>query len=216
MTSGQLRGINEGHAFSAPHRERRSFLNLFPLRAGRWNKCIGISDRVVARDPRPTVQLCERETSEVMMASNDVPEFLTHSEVLDSGCEVHIADETDFPGYEVKPTEDSRNNRGFRVADGKVIPNKGEANRQFEVDGLKGQVHALNSTFQVAKVSKPLRSVSMICDAGFDVLFTKTEALVRDPSSGHVVCVYPRAGGLYKGEMRLRNPLHPSFRRQGR
>ena len=44
--------------------------------------------------------------------------------------------------------------------------------------------------------------------------FTKTEALVRDPQ-GHVVCTYPRAGGLYKGEMRLRNPLHPDFRRQG-
>jgi len=160
------------------------------------------------------VQLCERESNEVNMAANDVPEFLMHSEVLDSGCEVHIADESDFPGYEVKPTEDSRNNRGFRVADGKVIPNKGEATPQFEVDGLQGRVHALTSTFQVAKVSKPLRSVSMICDAGFDVLFTKTEAQVRDPKE-HVVCTYPRAGGLYKGEMRLRNPLHPSFRRQG-
>ena len=160
------------------------------------------------------MQLCERESNEVNMAANDVPEFFTHSEVLDSVCEVHIADETDFPGYEVKPIEDSKNNRGFRVADGKVIPNKGEATPQFEVDGLQGRVHALTSTFQVAKVSKPLRSVSMICDAGFDVLFTKTEALVRDPQ-GHVVCTYPRAGGLYKGEMRLRNPLHPSFRRQG-
>ena len=150
------------------------------------------------------------------MASNDAPEFLTHSDVLDSGCEVHIADETDFPGYDVKPTEDSRTNRGFRVADGKVIPNKCEADLRFEVDGLKGQVHALNSTFQVAKVSTPLRSVSMICDAGSDVLFTKTEALARDPQTGHVVSVYPRAGGLYKCEMRFITPLHPSFRRQGR
>jgi len=186
-----------------------------PLHAGRWKKKNNdINDRVVARDPRPTVQLCERESNEVMMAANEVPEFLLHSEVLDSGCEVHIADETDFPGYEVKPTEDSRNNRGFRVADGKVIPNKGEATPQFEVDGLQGRVHALTSTFQVAKVSKPLRSVSMICDAGFDVLFTKTEALVRDPQ-GLVVCTCPRAGGLYKGEMRFRNPLHQGFRRQG-
>jgi hypothetical protein len=149
------------------------------------------------------------------MASKDIPEFLLHSEVLDSGCEVHIADETDFPGYEIRPTEDSKSGRGFRVADGKVIPNKGEAIPQFEVDGGNGQVHSVSSTFQVAKVSKPLRSVSMICDAGFDVLFTKTEARVRDPQSGHVVCTYQRSGGLYKGEMRLRNPLHPSFRRQG-
>ena len=111
--------------------------------------------RVVARDPRPTVQPCERESNEVMMAANEIPEFLLHSEVLNSGCEVHIADETDFPGYEVKPIGDSRNNRGFRVADAKVIPNKGEATPQLEVDGIKGRVHALFSTFQVAKVSKP-------------------------------------------------------------
>ena len=67
------------------------------------------------------------------------------------------------------------------MADGEVIPDKGEATLQFEVDGLKGQVHALTSTFQVAKVSKPLRSVSVICDAGFDVLFTKTGSLGPDP-----------------------------------
>ena len=113
------------------------------------------------------------------------------------------------------PTEDSRNGRGFRVADGKVIPNKGEATPQFEVDGPEGQLHAITSTFQVAKVSEPFRSVSIICDAGFDVLFTKTEASVRAPSIGKVVCTYERSGGLYKGDMRLRNPVHPGFARPG-
>ncbi len=108
-------------------------------------------------------------------------------------------DGTDFPGYKVEPTEDSKNNRGFRVAGGEVIPNNGEATPQFEVDGLKGQVHALTSTFQVAKVSKPLRSVSMICDAGFDVLFTKTGALVRDPQRGDVICADPERGGCAAG-----------------
>ena len=58
------------------------------------------------------------------MASKDVPQFLMHTEVLDSGCEVHVADETDFPGYEVHPADDSRAGRGFNVADGKSIPNK--------------------------------------------------------------------------------------------
>ena len=67
------------------------------------------------------------------MASKDVPQFLMHTEVLDSGCEVHVADETDSPGYEVQPTDDSRAGRGFNVADGKSIPNKGEAVPQFEL-----------------------------------------------------------------------------------
>ena len=56
-----------------------------------------------------------------MMAANGVPEFLLHSEVLDSGCEVHIANGTDFPGYEVKPAEDSRDSSGCSFKDhGKV------------------------------------------------------------------------------------------------
>ena len=41
------------------------------------------------------------------------------------------------------------------------------------------------------------------------------EASVRDPKNGHVTCTYPRARGLYKGEMRLRNPVHPGLGRQG-
>ena len=55
--------------------------------------------------------------------------------------------------------------------------------------------------------------MSVICDAGFDVLFTSTEASVKDPKSGKTVCKYVRQGGLYTGEMRLKNPLHPSFGR---
>ena len=149
------------------------------------------------------------------MASKDVEKYLLHTEVLDSGCEVHIADERDLPGYEIKPSVDSRAGRGFKVADGAHIPNKGEASPQFEVDGEQGQVHELISSFQVARVSKPFRSVSMIADAGFDILFTKTHAVVKDPKSGRVICTYQRSGGLYLGEMRRENPLHPSFRRQG-
>ena len=149
------------------------------------------------------------------MAAKDTPMFLMHAGVVDSGCEVHIADETGFSGYEIKPTDDSRAGRGFRVADGKVIPNNGEAIRQFEVDGEEGQVHELLSSFQVATVSQPTKSVSVICDAGFDILLTKTEASVKDPASRRVVCTYPRSGWLCTGEMRLKNHLHQSFRRQG-
>ena len=51
------------------------------------------SARLVARGPRLTedVELCEREESQINMAAKDVPKSLMHTEVLDSGCEVHIA-----------------------------------------------------------------------------------------------------------------------------
>ena len=39
--------------------------------------------------------------------------------------------------------------------------------------------------------------------------------VLRDPTSGKTVCKHLRQGGLYTGEMRLRNPLHPSFGRPG-
>ena len=89
------------------------------------------------------------------MAAKDIPKSLMHTEVLDSECEVYIADETDFPGYEIRPTDESRAGRGFRVADGKVIPNKGEATPQFELDGEDGSVHELQSSFQFATVANP-------------------------------------------------------------
>ena len=101
------------------------------------------------------------------------------------------------------------------MADGKSTPNNGEAVLQFELDGERGEKHNLESKFQIAKVSRPIRSVSVICDAGFDVLFTSTEASVRDHKSGKTVCKYLRQGGFYTNEMRLRNPLHPSFVRPG-
>ena len=83
------------------------------------------------------------------------------------------------------------------------------------MDGEDGKKHNLESKFQIAKVSKPLRSVSMICGVGFDVLFTSTEASVKDPKSGKTVCKYLRQRGFYTCEMRFRNPLHPSFGRPG-
>ena len=109
----------------------------------RYGKQSDESSRVVVEDSRPTknADLFEREETQANMASKDIPMYLMHTEELDSGCGVHIADETDFPGYEVKPADDSRAGRGSRVADGKVIPNKGEANPQFEVGGEQGHVH---------------------------------------------------------------------------
>ena len=43
-----------------------------PLRARRWVRNLNDDSKVVAPDPRPIVQLCERENNEVMMASKDV------------------------------------------------------------------------------------------------------------------------------------------------
>ena len=70
-------------------------------------------------------------------------------------------------------------------------------------NGRKGR--DLGMMFQVAKVTKPLLSVSKICDAVFSVRFTSEMAVVED-KKGKEVCRFIRRKGLYVASMRLRNP----------
>ena len=57
------------------------------------------------------MQRCHGEGDDAMVTANAVPELLLHSEVLDSGCEEHIADETDLQVYHVEPAEGGKTGR---------------------------------------------------------------------------------------------------------
>jgi hypothetical protein len=65
----------------------------------------------------------------------------------------------------------------------------------------------INSVFQVAQVSRPLYSVSKICDSGCDVTFNKTEGRVL--KNGKLIATFPRRGGLYVNTF-LVKPSDPS------
>ena len=65
------------------------------------------------------------------------------------------------------------------------------------------------SSFAVTEVTRPLHSVSRMCDQGLEVLFTKTFAKVRDPKTGKFVAVYPRRGGLYTRTAKVRGGAKP-------
>ena len=57
--------------------------------------------------------------------------------------------------------------------------------------------------------------VGRICDEGFEVELSKTEAVVMQ-KDGKVVCKFIRQGGLYVAKLSLRNPFFKkSFARQG-
>ena len=76
--------------------------------------------------------------------------------------------------------------------------------------------NAVDVTWQVADVCRPLLSVSKICDKARDtVTFDAKRAVVRD-ATGRIVCVFQRNGNLYIGRMKVRNPSHPSFGGQGK
>ena len=91
------------------------------------------------------------------------------------------------------------------------MPNQGEVHLRLQTKTGRD----INTTFQVAKVTRPLWSVARICDAGFKVVFDAkgAEVLTR---KGKVVCRFERVGNLYKAKLRLRNPNHEGFARQGR
>ena len=96
-------------------------------------------------------------------------------------------------------------NQGFIVGNGDRLPNQGEMALKLEVetDGSKNQFDA---TFQVAQVTRPLMSVSKICDNDFTCHFFKDRAEVRN-KAGKIVCTFIRRGGLYLCRMKLKSPF---------
>ena len=60
----------------------------------------------------------------------------------------------------------------------------------------------MSSVFQVAEITRPLMSVSRICDQDMACIFEKTHARVVD-SDGNVVARFDCDGGLYTCTLRL-------------
>ncbi len=171
-------------------------------------------------DPRPPhcareVMLLESEVfDDVNVAEPELAEWYEEpfEVALDSGSGEHVADEEEVaPAYTVTSSPGSRAGQHFVSAARQRIPNKG----QFTVvlksgDGGGAKARVIRSTFQSAKVTRPLWSVGRICDEGFDVKFNRTEALILT-KQGKVVCRFERRGGLYIARLQLKNPLFERF-----
>ena len=166
-------------------------------------------------DPRPPV-LCEdfelinfldAEDIELNVAAiPEEQEFLdcTVEAAADSGAGEHVLNEEDAPMYAIEESAGSRAGQNFLTAGGHRMPNKGQVRLAMRADnGRKGR--DIRTTFQVAKVTRPLMSVSKICDAGMSMRFTAAMAIVED-QAGKEVMRFQRQGGLYVAKMRLRNP----------
>ena len=85
------------------------------------------------------------------------------------------------------------------------MPNEGLVRLRMEAAVSQGQVTPVQSTFQVAEVSRPLMSVSKICDQGYACLFTKDGAQILDQDR-RTVCQFGRSNGLYVANMKLKSP----------
>ena len=124
---------------------------------------------------------------------------------LDSGCTEHVRAPDDVPGYVCVESPGSRVGQHFVVGDGGRITNQGRACLSLETMGETPS--AIKSTFQIAKVSRPLMSVGKICAGGLFVEFTDGKAGVTD-KQGRAVCTFARQpGGLYVARLRRKAPF---------
>ena len=123
---------------------------------------------------------------------------------LDSGAGDHVSSGAEAPAFAVEESPGSRARQHFLGAGGHRMPNQGQMKLDLRAEnGKRGR--DLKVIFQVAKVIRPLMSVSKICDAGLAVKFTKDLALVIDAKDNEV-CRFQRRGGLYVASMKMRNP----------
>ncbi len=129
---------------------------------------------------------------------------------MDSGAGDHVASPEDVEGFAIEESPNSKAGRNFVAANGGKIRNHGQSMVKMRTkDGMR-----VASTFQVADVTRPLYSVSKLCDAGYDVPFKKDEALVT--KDGKIIHRFHSEGGLYVAEMHIGDDgQDPSFGGQG-
>ena len=146
------------------------------------------------------------ELNAAALGASEEDEFLDVyvEAAADSGAGEHVLAESDAPAYAIEESPGSKLGQNFIGAGGHRMPNKGQVRLSMRADnGKKGR--DVKTTFQVAKVTRPLMSVSKICDAGMSMRFTAALAIVED-KNGKEVMRFRRQGGLYIARMKLRNP----------
>ena len=176
---------------------------------------IEFADAVYDTDALHGINFIEADEEEIN-AADDVPEYIEVDVAADSGAGDHVFARVDAPGHSVKESPGPKRGQKFKGAGGHVMDNEGEILLEMLAPLEDGNFNEVDVTWQVTDVCRPLLSVSKVCDKGqHTVTFDAKRAVVRD-SRGRIVCIFIRKGNLYIGRMKIRNPAHPSFGRQGK
>ena len=140
---------------------------------------------------------------------NSAEEELEIQVTIDSGAVDHVIATDHLPSSaEIAEVSGTRVGKTFVAANGLPMQTFGECVLQCRDE------HGTScSSFAVTEVTRPLQSVSRMCDQGLEVLFTRTEAKVRDPKTGRYVAVYPRRGGLYTRSVKVKGGTKPQERK---
>ena len=127
------------------------------------------------------------------------------SAIMDSGSAECVAPENIARNIPLMETEASRQGQTYHTADGGVIKNKGEKTvTMYSEDGDQ-----FRARYQITDVTRPLNSISRVCDQGNNVLFTKTGGWIINHESGRYTW-FPREHGVYV----LHSWVNESFPRQ--
>ena len=166
------------------------------------------------KSPEPdekAVECLEYEmTHEDLLVANMPKQVRTLKVALDSGAGDNVAGPQDVEGMTIHDSEGSRAGRHFVAANGHRIRNEGEVRARFKDLGADS---TYDSVVQVADVSRPLFSVSRLCDKGAKVIFDKHEGRVI--KNGRVVSRFPRQGGLYVANLNIDDSPASGFTGQG-
>ena len=115
---------------------------------------------------------------------------------MDSGASESVAPPSMCPHYDIVPSPGSKLGQKYISASDDVIPNLGEQVLDIMTnDNRIGQVK-----YQMAEVSRPLNSVSEICDAGGQwgqyVIFGRHGGAIINLETGRQT-PFPREDGIY-------------------
>ena len=120
--------------------------------------------------------------------------------VVDSGASVPVAPPSMLPNVAVTPSEGSKRGQKFTSALKHKLQNLGEQRaRAYTEQGEQAEV-----LFQIADVSKPLVSVSAICERGNRVVFGRNGGIIQNMRSGSQTPFY-RENGVYVLSMWLQD-----------
>jgi hypothetical protein len=118
--------------------------------------------------------------------------------VIDSGAAESVAPASMAPWVPLTPSEGSRRGQCYMSANGAKLPNMGE--KRFTM--MTGEGNMAEATFQVAEVTRPLCSVTKICDRGNRVVFDAKGGYIENFATG-VQTRFSRQNNVYVMDMYL-------------
>jgi hypothetical protein len=160
------------------------------------------------------INMLEAKAKENENLINNVDEGWEFISILiDSGSTETVAPKDSLRGYELVSTDWSEAGKGYTAANGSDIPNLGEK----VVRGQTTNGMLCTMRFQICEVTKPLGSVSRICQAGSRVVFGPPDegSYIENVTTGKRTMLRQNKGLYYLDVWVAPANMASTFTRQG-